>query len=102
MITFDIDAGPQYRVGNITFKENHAIRDAKALRDLFPIKDGDIFDGNLIAKGLDNLREAYSELGYINFASVPDTKLDDEKKLAFLDINVYEGKQFYMGRIEFQ
>jgi outer membrane protein insertion porin family len=102
VITFDIDAGPQYRVGNITFKNNHAISDAKAVRDLFPIKDGDIFDRNLIAKGLDNLREAYSELGYINFTSVPDTKFDDEKKLIFLDIDVDEGKQFYVRRIEFQ
>jgi outer membrane protein insertion porin family len=102
VITFDIDAGPQYRVGNITFKNNHAISATKALRDLFPIKDGDIFERNLIAKGLDNLREAYSELGYINFTSVPDTKFDDEKKLIFLDIDVDEGKQFYVRRIEFQ
>jgi outer membrane protein insertion porin family len=102
VITFDIDAGPQYRVGNITFKNNHAIRDAKALRHLFPIKDGDIFDRNLIARGLDNLREVYSELGYINFTSVPDTVFDDEKKLIILDIDVDEGKQFYVRRIEFQ
>ena len=33
---------------------------------------------------------------------MPDTKLDDEKKLTFLDIDVYEGKQFHVGRIEFQ
>jgi outer membrane protein assembly factor BamA len=102
VITFDIDAGPRYRLGNITFKNNHAISDAKALRDLFPIKDGDIFDRNLVAKGLDNLGEAYSELGYINFTSVPDAKFDDEKKLIFLDIDGDEGKQFYVRRIEFQ
>ena len=102
VITFDIDAGPQYRMGNITFKNNHAISNAKALRDLFPIKDGDGFDRNLIAKGMDNLREAYSELGYINFIFVPETKFDDEKKLIFLDIDVDEVKQFYVRRTEFQ
>jgi outer membrane protein assembly factor BamA len=63
-ITFDIDAGPRYRLRGITFKNDHAISNAKALRDLFPIKDGDTFDHNAIAKGLENLREAYSELGY--------------------------------------
>ena len=102
VITFNIDAGPRYRLGNIAFRNNHAISDAKALRDLFPHKDGEIFDRNLIAKGLDNLREAYSELGYINFTSVPDTQFDDEKKLIFLEIDVDEGKQFYVRRIEFQ
>ena len=40
--------------------------------------------------------------GYINFTSVPDTKFDDEKKLIFLEIDVDEGKQFYVRRIEFQ
>jgi outer membrane translocation and assembly module TamA len=40
VITFDIDAGPRYRLGRITFKDNHAISDTKAMRDLFPIRDG--------------------------------------------------------------
>ena len=33
---------------------------------------------------------------------MPDTTFDDEKKLIFLDIDVDEGKQFYVRRIEFQ
>ena len=55
-----------------------------------------------VAKGLENLRKAYGELGYINFTSIPDTHFDDEKKQIFLDIDVDEGKQFYVRRIEFQ
>jgi outer membrane protein insertion porin family len=74
----------------------------KALRNLFPIKDGDIFSKEKVAKGLENLRKAYGELGYINFTSVPETRFEDDKKLIFLDIDVDEGKQFYVRRIEFQ
>jgi outer membrane protein insertion porin family len=33
---------------------------------------------------------------------VPETRFDDEKKLIFLDIDVDEGKQFFVRRIEFQ
>ena len=40
--------------------------------------------------------------GYINFTSVPDTSFDDEKKVVNLIIDVDEGKQFYVRRIEFQ
>ena len=98
-ITFDIDAGPRYRLGEITFKNNHAISNAKALRNLFPIKDGDIFNRKAIAKGLENLRYAYEELGYINFTSVPSPTFADEKKLGFLEIYIDEGKQFYVSRI---
>ena len=41
------------------------------MRDLFPIKDGDTFDPKPIAKGLENLRYTYKELGYVNFTSIP-------------------------------
>ena len=101
-ITVTIEEGDRYNLGSITFKNNKAVRDPKALRSLFPIKDGDIFSREKIAKGLENLRKAYGELGYINFTSVPDTKFDDTKKLVNLEIDVDEGKQFYVRRIEFQ
>jgi len=43
VVTFHIDSGPRYRLGNLTFKDNHAISDPEALRALFPIKDGSIW-----------------------------------------------------------
>ena len=101
-ITMPIEEGDRYKLASITFKNNKAITNTKALRTLFPIKDGDVFSREKIGKGLENLRKAYGEYGYINFTSVPDTKFDDEKKLIFLDIDVDEGKQFYVRRIEFQ
>ena len=101
-LSFPIEEGDQYRLGKITFKGNKAITNVNALRSLFPLKDGDIFSREKIAKGLDNLRKAYGEYGYINFSPVPSTTFDDDKKLAFLEIDVEEGKQFYVRRIEFQ
>jgi outer membrane protein insertion porin family len=101
-ITMPIEEGDRYRLGTITFKNNKAISNVAALRNLFPMKDGDIFSREKVAKGLENLRKAYGEAGYINFTSVPDTKFDDEKKTVDLTIDVDEGKQFYVRRIEFQ
>jgi outer membrane protein insertion porin family len=101
-ITMAIEEGDRYTLGGITFKNNKAVQNVKALRAIFPIKDGDVFNKEKIAKGLENLRKAYGELGYINFTSIPDTRFDDDKKLIFLDIDVDEGKAFYVRRIEFQ
>ena len=50
--------------------------------------------------GLENLRKAYGELGYLNYTGVPDTTFDDEKKLAFLEIDIDEGKQFHLTRVD--
>jgi outer membrane protein insertion porin family len=101
-ITMPIEEGDRYNLASISFKNNKAITNTKALRALFPIKDGDVFSREKVGKGLENLRKAYGEYGYINFTSVPDTKFDDDKKLIFLSIDVDEGKQFYVRRIEFQ
>ncbi len=101
-ITMPIEEGDRYRLGKITFKNNKAITNTAALRNMFPLKDGDIFSREKIAKGLENLRKAYGEYGYINYTGVPSTTFDDEKKLANLEIDIDEGKQFYVRRIEFQ
>ncbi len=100
-LTMPIEEGDKYHLGKITFKNNKAITNTAALRNLFPLKDGDIFSREKIAKGLENLRKAYGEYGYINFTPVPNTTWDDDKKLGFLEIDVDEGKQFYVRRIEF-
>ena len=101
-ITMPIEEGDEFRLGKITFKNNKAITNTAALRSMFPLKDGDVFSRDKIAKGLENLRKAYGEFGYINFTPVPSTTFDDEKKIANLEIDVDEGKQFYVRRIEFQ
>ena len=101
-ITMAIEEGDQYKLGSITFKNNKAIKNVAALRAQFPIKDGDIFSREKIAKGLENLRKAYGSQGYINFSPVPETTTDEDKKTVSLIIDVDEGKQFFVRRIEFQ
>jgi outer membrane protein insertion porin family len=101
-ITIPIEEGERYRLKEITFTGNKAITNTKALRSLFPMKDGDVFDTDQVRKGLKNLRDAYTEFGFINFTPVPDTEIDDEHKLITLKIDVDEGKKFFVRRIEFQ
>jgi len=101
-ITVPVEEGDQYRLGGITFKGNKAITNTKALRAQFALKDGDIFNRQKIGKGLENLKNAYGTQGYINFTSIPTPTFDEDKKLVFFDIDIDEGKQFSVRRIEFQ
>ena len=100
-ITIPVEEGDRYRLGGITFEGNKAVANVKALRAMFPIKDGDIFDRSKVAKGLEALRKAYGQVGYINFTAVPDTTFDENKKLVSLKMDIDEGKQFRVRRIEF-
>jgi outer membrane protein insertion porin family len=101
-ITIPVEEGAKFKLKAITFKGNKAIQNSALLRTLFPIKDGDTFDTFLVGKGIENLRKAYGEIGYINFSAVPTTEIDDEKHTVTLNIETDEGKAFYVRRIEFQ
>jgi outer membrane protein insertion porin family len=101
-ITVPVEEGERYRLKEIKFTGNKAIKNTEALRRLMPMKDGEIFNIELVRKGLKNLRDAYGTLGFINFTPVPDTQFDDEKKLISLTIDLDEGKPYYVRRIEFK
>jgi outer membrane protein insertion porin family len=101
-ILMPIEEGPRYRLGTITFTGNKAVKNVKALRSTFAIKDGDWFNATVIGKGLENLKKAYGQLGYINFGAIPKPIFDEQKKTVSLNIDIDEGKPFYVSRIEFQ
>ncbi|MGH9555938.1 MAG: outer membrane protein assembly factor BamA, partial [Terriglobales bacterium] len=101
-ITMPIEEGERYKLSSITFKNMKAVTNEKALRSLFPIGDGDLFNTEHIRKGLEQLRKAYAELGYINFTPVPNTEIDDTKLEVSIQVDLDEGKQFFVRRIEFQ
>jgi outer membrane protein insertion porin family len=94
-----VEEGLQYTLSAITFKNNRVLTNVKALRSIFLIKDGDIFSRAQIATGLENLRRAYGEYGYINFTVVPNTRFDDDNKTASLELDVDEGKQFLISNL---
>jgi outer membrane protein insertion porin family len=100
-ITVPVEEGERYRLKEITFSGNKSITNNVALRRLFKIKDGDWFNRTEISKGLDELRKAYGSLGYINETNIPDTEIDEEHRSITLKIDVDEGKQFFVRRIEF-
>jgi outer membrane protein insertion porin family len=101
-ILMPIEEGERYRMGTITFTGVKASVNLKALRATFPIKEGDWFNATAIQKGMENLKKAYGTLGYINFAAIPKPIYDDQKKIVSLDVDVDEGRPFYVSRIEFQ
>ena len=100
-ILMPVEEGERYKLGGITFTGNKAVSNLKVLRAQFAQKDGEYFNATMFSKGLDQLRKAYGALGYINFVGSPVPRIDDAKKLIFLDIDIDEGKPFYVSRIEF-
>jgi outer membrane protein insertion porin family len=100
-ITIPIDEGQRYRLAGITFSGFSKLTNVKAMRAQFPMKDGDWFNATLLHKGLENLRKAYGSQGYINMVANPVPKRDEANKTVTFDVQIEEGKQFFVSRIEF-
>ncbi|MEO8737222.1 MAG: outer membrane protein assembly factor BamA [Edaphobacter sp.] len=100
-ILMPVEEGERYRLGGITFSGNKAVTNLKVLRAQFALKDGEYFNATMFSKGLDQLRKSYGELGYINFVGTPEPKIDEANKTISLNIDIDEGKPFYVSRIEF-
>ena len=100
-ILIPIEEGERYKLGGITFTGNKAYANVKALRAQFANKDGEYFNATVFGKGVEALRKAYGEGGYINMVGTPEPRVDDAKKLVFLNIDIDEGKPFFVSRIEF-
>lgn len=94
-----LDEGARYNLAHIGFRNNTAINSA-ALRGLFRIKDGEIFSREKIATGLEHLRKAYWQVGYINFTAIPETTFDNEANVISLLIDVDEGMPFVLTRVD--
>jgi outer membrane protein insertion porin family len=101
-ILMPVEEGERYRLSSITFTGNKAVTNVRALRGTFAVKDGDYFNATLVGKGLENLKKAYGQLGYINFGAIPKFTFDEPRKTMAMSIDIDEGKQFNVSRIEIQ
>jgi len=94
----DVTEGPRYKLADITFLNNHAFS-AQRLREVFPLKTGDVFGRSKVASGLESLRNLYGKSGYLDFTAVPDTDFSSNAT-ARLKVSVQEGPQYHMGKLE--
>ncbi len=100
-ILMPVEEGDRYRLGGINFTGNKHVPNVRALRAQFTQKDGEWFNTSLFSKGLDQLRKSYGSLGFINMVANPVPVADETKKTITLNIDIDEGKPFYVSRIEF-
>ncbi len=66
-----VTEGRQFRIGKLEF-EGNKIADAKGLRPLFKVEEGDIYSEKKIRKGFEKAKEQYGAIGYMEFTGFPD------------------------------
>ncbi len=102
-IRVDVEEGKLYRLNRINFVGVNLFRTPETLMaPVFGMTEGDIFSTGKLRKGLESLRKLYGEFGYIDFVPEPDFDVNPNTGQIDLTLNVDEGKQFFVRRIDFQ
>jgi outer membrane protein insertion porin family len=104
-ITIPIEEGDRYHMGTLKIvsadPDKSLSLKVDALKNIFPLKTGDIFSTAKVRKALEDYGKAYGEFGFIDFTAEPETDIDEQEKKINLVLKFNEEKQYYVRRIDF-
>ena len=104
-MTIPIDEGERYRMGTLKIASSDPDKalslKVDALKNVFPLKQGDIFSSAKIRKALEDYGKIYGRYGFIDFVPTPETDINEEAKRIDVTMKFEEGKQYYVRRIDF-
>ena len=101
-ISLTIEEGKQFHLNKINFVGVKLFRTPESfMGPLFQMSPGDVFSTAKLRKGIESLRKVYGEFGYIDFVPEPVPEPIPGTDKMDLTMNVDEGKQFFVRRIDF-
>jgi outer membrane protein insertion porin family len=98
-IVIPVDAGYRYFVGDVAIEGNQVIS-SKYLRGLVELEKGDIYSTKYREKAVEDIREAYNDIGYLYAQIMPVESLDPKRKLVNVTFNISEGEVVYLHRMD--
>jgi outer membrane protein insertion porin family len=99
-ITIPVKEGEVHKFGSVSVTGNTVFTSEQILGD-FPLKEGETLARKPIQARVDAFGEAYRMRGYI-YAYVDPEYKDRGNNVVDVNLNVYEGDQFRLGRLEFE
>lgn len=99
-ITIPIKEGTIHHFGEVTVTGSTVLK-PEAFTGNFPIKKGDVIRRKPIQDRLDALDELYRARGYI-YSYINPEYVERDNNVTDVHIQVFEGEQFRLGRLEFQ
>jgi hypothetical protein len=93
----EVVEGPRCMFGEIQFTGNHAFPQETLLAEL-PLKKNDVFQREKVGAGLEKVRSIYLANGYTEIVMEVDSRIEGDR--VSLLVNVVEGSQFHMGKLQ--
>ena len=99
-VTFAIDEGPRYKLGDISFVSKIDNLDLSVLRDAVPAEREEWYDSRAIEEGLLNITNELGNLGYAFVNVVPEPTTSEDQKYVNVLIRIGTAQKNYVERIE--
>lgn len=98
-VTFSVEEGTQYWLGDITFSGDLLYSDAE-LREALNLESGDLFKISKFRRDVDALVDLYGDLGYAYVDVNPKTKFDRKSQKVHVDFQFTKGPKVYFGLMQ--
>ncbi|MEK7266132.1 MAG: outer membrane protein assembly factor BamA [Pseudomonadota bacterium] len=98
-ITFSVDEGEKYTVGEVKVKTSLAKLDENALERFVPVQPGDTFNGERVEKTTESITFATGASGYAFVDVQPRLDRHPDTKTIDITFEVNEGPRVYVDRI---
>ncbi len=100
-IVFPVNAGYRYSVGDVGIDGNKVIS-TDYLRSLIKLKMGDIYSTKIREKSVEDIGEAYRNVGHLYTQVQPVESLDPKNKRVNVTYTIYEGDIAFLHRLDFR
>lgn len=99
-ITITVDEGQIYNFGDVTVRTEIEDLDEDFLAAILPMREGDLFQGQLVEDGIDQLTFAAGASGYAFVNIRPMTTRNREDQTVDVEFVIDEGPRVYIERID--
>ena len=100
-ITLPIEEGRKFVLNKMDFTGVKLFKSTEFLSYYFGLRPGQTFSSEKMRNGMKNLTKLYSQYGYIDYVGEPETDFVPNSNKINITMNVDEGKQFFIRRIDF-
>ncbi|RMH81020.1 MAG: outer membrane protein assembly factor BamA [Acidobacteria bacterium] len=101
-ISVSIEEGPRYKLDRVEIEGSTLFAYGELVGDALKKNRGGYYRREVIERIKENIRRAYSKIGFLNATAEEIEELDAEKKRALIRLKVQEGEPVYVKRIEIQ
>lgn len=99
-ITFSVDEGIRYEFGEVRVQTELNRLPPELLRAAIPIRQGEVFRGELIEDAIDAMTYLAGSVGYANVVITPNIERDRENRVVNITFEVNEGPRVFIERID--